>query len=117
MATPDIKVSIADLKDATVAALIEATNGLIEGARGDVQNFLHAIVADALEAGVTGDKEVLAQLDDQRLVLMEINRIRVVEGYAEVLRKVLAAGINVALKLLVPIPTGDIGGALMGGQI
>jgi hypothetical protein len=95
-------INTEELKAATVGILVTELKGLAEASEDDLRNYAVQIVQDAAEAAATGDQAVLAQLDDQRKLLLEINRVRVVDTAWNTFSKVVNAVLGVLIKTLLP---------------
>lgn len=65
------------LKRDVARALADGIADLVEGAKQDVETYADQITSDMLEATLTGNEQVTAQLLDQLQVVAEINRVRV----------------------------------------
>jgi hypothetical protein len=95
-------INTEELKAATVGVLVDELKSLTTAAEDDLRNYAVQIVQDAAEAASVGDQATLAALDDQRKLLLEINRVRVVEGAWSTFSKVVNAVLGVLIKSLLP---------------
>lgn len=93
-----------NVKTEVTKLLVESLNDLIEGARGDLQNYAQQIVSDSVDAAAAGDTETLKQLEGQGTALLEVNRIRAVAGAERTVTRLISLAIGIALRFVVPIP-------------
>jgi len=96
----DLKVDwdklAADLKVEALAGL----DGLVDGAKSDLEEFGKAIAKDLVNAAKSGDEADLKELGHQLQALGEVNRIRLVNASWEKVSNVLQLVGRVALKTL-----------------
>lgn len=97
--TPEI---IATLKRATISAASDGLNGVLQGAASDIQAFVVGIVHDTITAGLAGDAESLQELKEQRTLLLEVNRLRLVGGAEQFFHRVLDIALGVAINFVMP---------------
>lgn len=71
------RLDLERLKGDVAPLLAEALEGLVHGAKADVEAYAKQITDELLAATLTGDREAEAQLLDQLKLLAEINRLRV----------------------------------------
>lgn len=91
------KLDLERLKQDVAGTLSDALADLLEGAHDDMQRYAEAISRDALEAHLTGQEEIQAQLLDQLKLLAEIHRIRVENHTWTVVASVTRAVFRAAL--------------------
>jgi hypothetical protein len=109
--TPLISVNVPSvnaLKNAAVAALVAALNGIVQGAASDIQNFVEAIVQDAIEAAAVNDTVALANLNDERTILQEINRVRVADNATQAFTAVTGVLLNFVVQLITTAAAASI---------
>ena len=90
------KLDLDRLKGDLTDALSDGLSDLVDGAKEDIKAFAKDISRDMLEAHLTGETEVKAQLMAQLKVLAEINRVRVENHAWIVVRKVVETAFRAA---------------------
>ena len=97
--------ALAALKDDVTGILEEQAQSLLQGAAGDVKNYVVAIATDMTRALMLPTQErreaLLRELRAQLRALAEINRIRAEQAAWETFERVVSVAAGVALQTAV----------------
>lgn len=83
--------------------------GVVEGASQDIENFLVDISQDLTRAMRSGNSELTDEIKNQSMVVLELNRLRVVGTQMRVLDRILGTALGIGTALL-----GNVTGMAVG---
>ena len=95
-------------KAEVLTALKEGTEGLLEGAAEDINDYLADIAQDIIRAKAGGSKVDDEHLEAQLLILAAINKVRIKKTANDTLRRVVSTAQSLAFGFL----NAGIGGIL-----
>lgn len=102
------------LQGRLAGTIVEGIKGLVEGAEEDMRTFGLYIAVDLCDAIRRDDKEWEREIKAQCGVLLEINRLRVVNHQRALLMQVLHALVRMGLEVAQVLVKGAVSGFVQG---
>jgi hypothetical protein len=100
-----------DLKDILGEQLNSVFQSLLDGARGDIQNFANEIATDAIlvmqEPDAVTRGELLNSLRNQMVMIAELNRIRANNAMWDAAGRVVMAAVHIGMASVGVNPTSS----------
>ncbi len=96
----------APLRQEIADTVVSALQGILDGAEADLRQFGLVIAQDAVAVVSLGRPDLLPEIEGQILLLVELNRLRVVNEQHALLKQLLMALLRVAVQTGLAVARG-----------